>query len=199
MVYPLQSDAIRAAVAMGACKPPMCGGSLRPWAPLIVPPQLDRQTVAILTTALQAIDADFLKENPDTPQLFATNCFYMPEPPGQEVWLSIPWCIQRAQQGHGIDCEDIACWRAAELEMRHGEKAKAFPDYRKTKNPETGEEGEQYHILVQTSRLDRTGNRLIEDPSRILLIPPEKRKVFLDPTWRGKPNAVGAWFNRYQR
>jgi hypothetical protein len=76
----------------------------------------------------------------------------MREPPGREDWQDIPETIRR---GDG-DCEDLACWRAAELNVKQG--IRAFPTFRWRVRGT----GTLYHILVQYP------NGQIEDPSRML-------------------------------
>jgi len=125
----------------------------RPWTPLIVPPKLDGKTLEPLLNALVEIDKDFLRENPRVPLLYETKpiIHYQAEPPGEEKWLTVPWVLAC----NAGDCEDLACWRAAELQLR-GENAQ--PTWSSKMTPS----GELYHIQVMR------GDGTIEDPSWLL-------------------------------
>lgn len=86
------------------------------------------------------------------PALYESGVKYQREPAGREIFKTIPM-IMRDGQG---DCEDLACWRVAELRMS-GEPANiAIRKYTKPGAPVL------FHILVQR------GNGLIEDPSKRL-------------------------------
>jgi hypothetical protein len=118
-------EAIAAALALGVCRPPLCGGSLRPWAPLVVPPALNKRVLAIMLQALCALNEDYLREHPQTPSLYRAGVWYEQEPRGHEQWLSIPWILMRRDSGRGVDCEDLACYRIADLRVRGGEPSAA--------------------------------------------------------------------------
>src|SRR5258707_448401 len=108
MPGPWDSEAMRWALGQRLCRPPECGGSLRPWAPLVVPPELNERTVTLIQEALTEINCDYLREHPHTPHPYASGCWYEPEPPGQEQFLSIPYCLMRRDMGKGCDCDDLA-------------------------------------------------------------------------------------------
>lgn len=153
-------EAMRHAIAAGVCKPPMCGGSLAPWAPLIVPARLDLPTVVVLCNALVALDENYLRERPDTPLLYRAGVRYEAEPPGHEQWLTVPWVLKRRDMGRGSDCEDLACWRVAELRVRFGEAAVPSVTARTSANSKS-----VYHIRVKRGP---QGRGRIEDPSAAL-------------------------------
>ena len=89
----------------------------------------------------------------EQPDIRQTRMHYQEEPLGQEDWKDIPTCLQ-----DGIaDCEDLACWRAAELTVRHGIQARPFFSYKVRPNGSY-----LYHIKVKYP--DGTE----EDPSRKL-------------------------------
>lgn len=69
-----------------------------------------------------------------------------------EDWLD---CLEVLSQGGG-DCEDLACYRAAELQLR-GERARAVWHRRSLGNGRT-----LLHIFVER------GDGTLEDPSRLL-------------------------------
>lgn len=121
------------------------------WTATIEPPGISPRVVGHLLHALTAIDVDWLRDNPSTPALYAAGVVYKRERLGMELWQSIPIVLR-----HGFgDCEDLACWRVAELRLR-GEKAYAFSKRKRTPR------GWLYHILVQR------GDGATEDPSRLL-------------------------------
>lgn len=103
-----------------------------------------------LAAALTQINLDYLRLHPNTPKIYNSGVRYANEPAGQEIWQDIPTTL-RLLRG---DCEDLACWRAAELQLQ-GTKAKAevvvsqkYPDGRRL-----------YHVIV------RLPNGDVEDPS----------------------------------
>ena len=84
------------------------------------------------------------------PQLYSSGVRYKRQPmvAGQERFQPIPRVLRR---GNG-DCDQLACWRAAELQLQ-GELARAIPV---RVNPRL------MHVVV------RRGDGRIEDPSKIL-------------------------------
>lgn len=107
----------------------------------------------ILLKALVDTDIEYLKDNPQTPSIYQSGVRYVEETPGIEDWRDIPTCL-RIRQG---DCEDLACWRVAELKVRQGIDAVPIFGFRTLSNGDV-----VYHIRVQYP------NGQIEDPSRIL-------------------------------
>lgn len=96
------------------------------------------------------------------PKLYESGIRYRSEPVGQEDWLDVLACLSAHKielQGGPeatIDCEDLACWRAAELQAE-GIAAHPVFVWRKI------EDGSHlYHIVV------RYPDGRIEDPSRRL-------------------------------
>lgn len=84
------------------------------------------------------------------PALYESGVRYRREPAARrEEWCTIPECLRR---GWG-DCEDLACWRAAELCVT-GQDSQARPVLLRTRNG--------WHVAVQR------GDGSIEDPSRRL-------------------------------
>mgnify|MGYP000875808724 CR=1 FL=1 len=100
---------------------------------------------------LVEIDCDYLRAHPEVPPLYESGVRYQVEPKGKEDWQDIPTCLKL---GVG-DCEDLACWRCAELIVRGRVDAK--PTFLWKKIPG----GTLYHIQVLTAQG-------IEDPSRVL-------------------------------
>lgn len=121
------------------------------WAAVVEPPELSPLYLQCLLDALTAIDLIWLKANPDTPRLYKAGVRYVREPKGQERWRSVPYVLQ-AKQG---DCEDLACWLAAEEQLR-GVNARAVGKGIRTKR------GALFHITV------RYPDGRIDDPSKRL-------------------------------
>lgn len=122
--------------------------------------------IARLLGTLQAIDLAYLRRHPETPPLYQARVVYQREPAGHEEWRAVP---QVLHDGFG-DCEDLACWRAAELQQR-GVAAQAFASF-KERTDDNGKSHRLYHIRVRYKRPDPKapgGFRLVvEDPSRRL-------------------------------
>ena len=105
-----------------------------------------------LLEALSAVNEAWLAENPRAPWLYESGVRYEEEPDGRDDWQDIPETIF-LRNG---DCEDLGCWRVAELRTRGREYA--VPHIKKSlTGPRT-----VYHVAVR-----RADGRL-EDPSRIL-------------------------------
>jgi hypothetical protein len=105
-----------------------------------------------LLEALTHINCAWLRENDRTPWLYESGVHYQEEPEGRDEWQDIPETIAR---GEG-DCEDLACWRLAELRVRSREDAMPF-----VKHTVYGDRT-IYHVAVRRS------DGRIEDPSRVL-------------------------------
>jgi hypothetical protein len=114
---------------------------------------LSHATLNVMLEALTKIDVLYLQAHPEAPRIYQSGVRYMEEPPGQEDWQDIPTCIQM-----GIaDCEDVSCWRAAEIIVR--DRRLAVPFFHETRRRDGGY---LFHIMV------RHADGRIEDPSRIL-------------------------------
>lgn len=117
----------------------------------IVVPRADPRMIAACLAALQTLNTLWLQCNPRTPALVESGVRYRRETPWErEEFLSIPAVLDR---GYG-DCDDLACWRAAEL------RAHRVDPYARVElvpiSPRV------LHVLVRRS--DGT----LEDPSRAL-------------------------------
>lgn len=112
--------------------------------------ELDVKSLDILLECLVRLDLHYLYQHPDTPSIFDAGVRYAKEPIGSEEWLIIPEVIRR---GVG-DCEDLACWLAAEYRAR-GIMAQAFATRVPTRNPRP-----LFHVRVRTG-----GGTIILDPS----------------------------------
>ncbi len=115
----------------------------------------DRARIRALEQLLEAlcgVNEEWLDEHPEAPWLYRSGVRYVEEPPGRDEWQDIPETLHRREG----DCEDLACWRIAELRARLGEAAKPYVK-RTLYGPRT-----VYHVAVM-----RADGRL-EDPSRIL-------------------------------
>ena len=114
---------------------------------------LSDASLNVMLLALMAIDELYLKAHPETPLLYSSGVVYQEEPPGAEDWQDIPTCL-KLRWG---DCEDLACWRAAELRVRYGIAAVPFFTRQVKSDGST-----LYHIMV------RLPDGRTEDPSRQL-------------------------------
>jgi hypothetical protein len=76
--------------------------------------------LAVMLEALFQADRIWLQHHPETPDLYDSGVRYVEEPEGAEDWQDISTCLRM-----GIaDCEDLACWLAAELDVRYGVPAR---------------------------------------------------------------------------
>jgi len=115
--------------------------------------ELSHATLRAMLLSLMHLDMLYLRAHPEVPPLFKSGVRYAEEPPGQEDWQDIPTTLKL---GWG-DCEDLACWRAAELRVRHNIQAEPTFIWKLRPNG-----GYLYHILVKYP------DGRIEDPSRTL-------------------------------
>jgi hypothetical protein len=105
-----------------------------------------------LLEALIAANIEYLRVCPSAPSLYESGVVYEEEPEERDNWQDIPETL-----GLGVgDCEDLGCWRIAELRFRAEEHASPFITWR-----EVGART-VYHIAV------RRADGAIEDPSRLL-------------------------------
>lgn len=115
--------------------------------------ELSHATLRVLLDALFQIDVLYLRAHPEVPDLYDARVRYQEEPLGAEDWQDIPTTLRL---GYG-DCEDEACWLAAELFVRYGVEAR--PDF----TCQVREDGSYlYHIVV------RLPDGRVMDPSRYL-------------------------------
>jgi hypothetical protein len=115
---------------------------------------LSHKALRHLLECLTRIDEDYLRAHPETPSIYASGVRYQEEPLGVEEWMDIPTILDRKV----ADCEDLSCWRTAELRVREGK-----PSARSTFSWKVRPDGGYlYHIVTQHP------NGVIEDPSRVL-------------------------------
>ena len=114
------------------------------------------RVLQILLWALIALNREYLRNNPNTPPLYSAGVRYIREPEGFEQWPDIGIIMK---QGGG-DCEDLACWRVAEL-LESGIEARPAWRHREVQSDESGKIFTLYHILVHTPNG-------FEDPSKRL-------------------------------
>jgi hypothetical protein len=108
--------------------------------------------LAMLLECLTAANQMYLRAHPSTPPLYSSGVRYMREPPGEEEWNTIPVCLAEWSHGRGSDCEDLACWRVAELRAAGIPASPVFYFRRRAQLS-------IYHIVV------RLPDGRIEDPS----------------------------------
>lgn len=86
-------------------------------APLFTSPAAKIASEGVLRLLLEALtqaNQIWLSEHPDTPSLYGSGVRYAREPIGREVWQG----IAAASRAGLADCEDLACWLAAEYRAR---------------------------------------------------------------------------------
>lgn len=120
---------------------------------------LSRASLDVMLKTLFDLDVLYLRAHPEAPLLYKSGVRYMEEPAGQEEWQDIPTTLRL---GIG-DCEDLATWRAAELNVRYGIAARPFFREQRRKDGSY-----LYHILVRWPPTREHPQGFVEDPSRIL-------------------------------
>lgn len=111
-----------------------------------------QRVLELLLEALIESNMAYLRTCPSIPRLYESGVVYVEEPEDRDHWQDIP---ETLGVGEG-DCEDLACWRIAELRVRDDEAAQPF-----ISKAVVGDKT-IYHIAVR--RVDGP----IEDPSRML-------------------------------
>jgi hypothetical protein len=115
--------------------------------------ELSRATLSLMLDFLTELDVLYLRAHPETPRVYQSGVRYMEEPPGQERFQDIPTSIAYKS----ADCEDLACWLAAERRVRDGKNARAIWV------PYPRQDGSTlFHIVVKHA------DGSTEDPSRVL-------------------------------
>lgn len=112
-----------------------------------------------LLECLTRIDTILLQTNPRIPPLHHSGVRYVAEPIRSENWLSAPVVLAAG----GGDCEDLCCWRAAELRLA-GVRASAI-----SVPIGFGRGRLLVHIVVRITHTD--GRVSYEDPSKELGMP----------------------------
>lgn len=114
------------------------------------------RVLKILLWSLIGLNLEYIRMNPGTPKLFQSGVRFIREKEGEELWPTIGEIIKNG----GGDCEDLACWRVAELRAS-GVPARPAWRHRLVRMP-SGQQATLYHILVFIP------GKGFEDPSRIL-------------------------------
>ncbi len=123
-----------------------------------IPDEAKMHVLCALLEALTTANVAYLLKHPHTPNLYESGVRYEEEPPGRDEWQDIPDTIARRTG----DCEDLACWRVAELRVR-GRQMRAMHGVTVSDLP--GPDGKlvtTFHIRV----VHQDGTT--EDPSRVL-------------------------------
>lgn len=114
------------------------------------------RALAVLLDAMTRWNLELMRENPGAfPPLYEAGVRYQREDykgAHPEDWRDAPEVLRRG----GGDCEDLACYRAAELRAQ-GEAARAM-----FHAADRADGGRLFHIIV------RRGDGSLEDPSRAL-------------------------------
>jgi hypothetical protein len=116
----------------------------------ILAPAASVESFDALLSVLVGLNVVYLRTHVGVPSLYASGVRYAREPPGFECWAAIPIVIQA---GEG-DCDDLACWRVAELRAS-GEDPDARTRIREIRP-------RRWHVDVVR------GDGRVEDPSRVL-------------------------------
>lgn len=74
------------------------------------PMRVTRPAIRMSLELLTALNRLWLRFYPKTPSIYSSGVLYRREGPGREVWQTIPAAIASGY----ADCEDLACWLAAE-------------------------------------------------------------------------------------
>jgi len=109
----------------------------------------------LLLSVLANADLLYLRTHYPIPSIYSGVVRYEREPLGQEKWKGISACIRDGF----ADCEDLACWRTAELAHKG---IRARPAFWRRVHRTTRGKINVYHVVV----LYPDGR--IEDPSRRL-------------------------------
>lgn len=75
-------------------------------------PVSSEASIAAMLELLTRMNETYLRHT-RTPAIYASGVRYRREVRPREDWLMVPYILEL---GHG-DCEDLACWRAAELRL----------------------------------------------------------------------------------
>lgn len=113
-------------------------------------------TLALVALCEALCTIDQLQIKPGVPSLYTSGVYYKAED-GCEEWQDVETTLERRFG----DCEDLACWRVAELRAQ-GIDAKPLVSWHVGTDPKTGKPRTEYHIRVLLP--DGT----IEDPSATL-------------------------------
>lgn len=115
---------------------------------------LDDQALGYLLDCLLMIDIHYLRKYPNLPLVYGSGVTYEHDGKKDDPFR----CVLRCLDVGTADCEDLACWRAAELRVKFG--IHASPCFvRKMREDGT----ELIHIFVRLP-----GQNNFEDPSKIL-------------------------------
>ncbi len=125
-----------------------------------LPPPAKITILRGMLDALILADLLWFQANANTPGVYDTPLQYQAEEIGRDDWRDIPSVLEHK----GGDCEDLACYRVAELRHRHGEPAQPYVTSTLVRSKRYGV-FTLYHIRVK--RADGS----IEDPSKILGMP----------------------------
>jgi hypothetical protein len=126
-----------------------------------------QKAVLWLMEALVQINLTWLQKHPETPSIYDSGVIYKLIPGVIDYWMDIPTIVRDG----GGDCEDLACWRVAEL-RNIGVNARPYIRWKKKT-----ESSYLYHALVWWP-----GGR-IEDPSLALGMRGAivRKPVFVEP------------------
>lgn len=136
-----------------------------------------RRSMLALLEALVQINCIYIENDPSLPTLYEAGIRYdrTTPPPGSacgdDDWQDMIVCLRRRI----ADCEDLSCYRVADLRMRFGVKAKPYVALRVSPG-RMGVNNHEYHIQVEwpkglrsyPSTVFEKDGRILEDPSVLL-------------------------------
>lgn len=149
--------------------------------------EIGLEAMGFLLEALVKINRSHLRRFPNTPRLYKSGVRYDPmDPPegsacGDDDWADVVRVLEtKSPEGNPIgDCEELSCWRAAELQEFFG--IHATPHVFLRRDWIKDEDGKRqrrhlYHIVVRwpeglqkyPKTVKRMNGMLIEDPSKVL-------------------------------
>jgi hypothetical protein len=128
--------------------------------------RLTDRTLGHLLDCLTEINDEILEDNPNIPLIYESGVRYYHDG-RDDPWMDVLQVLaahkrwQASGKPEVIDCEDLVCWRVAELRVRFGQKrARPVFDRQRIQTPQGPKQ--MIHILVQHE------DGQIEDVSRKL-------------------------------
>lgn len=125
--------------------------------------------IEFLLNALTGANVAYLLIHPATPRLYQAGIPYVEEPDGRDDWQDIPETLARREG----DCEDLGCWRMAELRVHDRDLESSWHITVADLPNRAGDLVTTYHIQIQRPEgvaiyppAALPGN--VEDPSRAL-------------------------------
>lgn len=130
------------------------------------------RALQILLWTMIRLNELYIVTHRGVPRMYQSGVRYIAEPYGYEQWITIP----KIRRQGGADCEDLCCWRVAELRVKGFE---ARPAWRHEDRRGPKGNFRMYHIGVFIPGFG------FEDPSALLGMHDRNRPVLPYPShWR---------------